>query len=319
MASGNRLVAACALALLSAPGTWFRTTLDGGLPQDIDFVAVQPAGVTEAAGWQVAGVWEYRSEGQKFGGFSALLPLGAGGLRAFSDRGYRITLTTPDQPEPSQGMNRQQVSRGREYDLTDAEAATRDPASGAYWVAYEQVHAIQRSTIASHPDAVRDLEDIVDWPSNAGIEAMVRLADGRFVILPEGGKRGLMFRRDPVEGDAPEAFRFVSPAAGYKATDLAQLPDGRLMVLMRRVVMPSRSAWPPFSTLLALGPPPQPGGTFAPQITLRLDSAIPRENYEGLAVREGADGRVEVWLIADDNFSAFQRTLLAKLLFNPQA
>jgi hypothetical protein len=318
MASGKRLLAACALALLSAPGTWLRTTLDSGLPQDIVVASVQAAGPTAAPQWQVAGVWEYSSEGQRFGGFSALLTLGPGRLRAFSDRGYRITLTTPDQPEPSQGMNRQQVNPGREYDLIDAEAATRDPDGGAYWVAYEHFHAIQRSTIASHPDGVRDLEAIVDWPSNAGIEAMARLADGRFVILPEGGTQGLIFRHDPVEGGAPETFRFASPAPGYKATDLAQLPDGRLLVLMRRLVMPSRSVWPPFSTLIAIGTAPQPGATFAPQITLRLDSAIPRENYEGLAVREGADGRVDVWLIADDNFSAFQRTLLAKLWFDPR-
>lgn len=314
----RRLFAALAVALLCAPGTWVRSEVDTALPRDISFEQVQRQGPSGQPAWQVAGVWQYHGAGLRFGGFSALLALGPGKLRAISDRGYRITLTEPDGPAPTASMNRQLVQRGRGYDLTDAEAATRDPASGAYWVAYEQVHVIQRSTIASYPDGVRDLRAIVDWPDNAGIEAMARLADGRFVILPEDAAKGLMFRRDPVENGAPGTFRFANPAPGYAVTDMTQLPDGRLLVLMRRLVRPSPEAWPPFSTLLAIGAPPAKGGTFAPTTTLRLDSALPRENWEGLAVRPRADGRIDVWLISDDNFSVIQRTLLAKLVFDPR-
>lgn len=317
MARRKRLFAALAVALLCAPGTWLRSDIVATLPSDFAVQQAQDAGPTAQAGWQVAGVWQYRGEGLRFGGFSALLALGPGKLRAFSDRGYRITLTEPDGPAPTQSMNRQMVERGRGYDLTDAESATRDPATGTYWVGYEQVHAIQRNTIASYPDRVRDLGEIVDWPSNGGIEAMARLTDGRFVVIPECCARGLIFRGDPVAGGAPAFFRFVTPAPGYVPTDLAQLPDGRLLVLMRNLVWPSRSAWPPFSTLLAIGDAPVKGGTFAPKTTLRLDPAIPRENYEGLALRPRADGRIDVWLISDDNQSVLQRTLLVKLIFDP--
>jgi len=45
---------------------------------------------------------------------------------------------------------------------------------------------------------------------------------------------------------------------------------------------------------------------------------IPRENYEGLALRPRGDGRVDVWVMSDDNFSIIQRSLLAKLVFDPQ-
>jgi len=319
MARSKRLLAACGVALLCAPGTWLRSEVVAALPTDIAVERIQPAGPTGQPAWQVAGVWHYEAESLRFGGFSALLALGPGKLRAFSDRGYRITLTEPDGPAPTQSMNRQLVERGREYDLTDAESATRDPDSGTYWIGYEQVHAIQRSTIASSPDGVRDLGAVVDWADNSGIEAMARLADGRFVILPEGGDGGLIFRRDPVESGAPAPFRFVTPAPGYVATDMTELPDGRLLLLMRRLAFPSRSAWPPFSTLLAIGAAPVKGGTFAPETTLRLDAVLPRENYEGLAVRPRPDGRVDVWLISDDNFSVIQRTLLARLVFDPRA
>jgi len=321
MTCARRLLAACAVALACAPGTWLRSQVAATLPQDIAVAQIQPAGPAPAPGWRVAGVWAYASESPRFGGFSALLALGPDSLRAFSDRGLSLALVAPDQPgpHPRPQLHRQRVERGWEHELKDSEAATRDPATGRYWIGYEQVHAIQRNTAADHPDGLRDLRPLVDWPKNSGIEAMARLADGRFVILPEGAHAGLVFAADPVAGGKPRRFAFRNPAPGYEAADLAALPDGRLMVLMRRVVWPSREAWPPFSCLLAIGPPPQAGGRFAPRIALVLDGLIPRENYEGLALRPRADGRIEIWLISDDNFSIFQRTLVAQLLFDPQA
>lgn len=316
MADTRRVIAALAVGLLCAPGTWLRSPVDAAPPQDVA-VSQIAAGIADAApGWDVAGVWHYHAEGLRFGGFSALLALGEGRLRAFSDRGFRLTFAEPGSPEPRGRMNRQLATPGLENDLVDIESATRDPATGRYWIGYEQVHAIERYTIASLVDGVRLLDE-VDWPSNGGIEAMARLSDGRFVIVPEQRATGLIFARDPVEGGKPATFAVRSPAKGYVATDMTQLPDGRLIVLMRKVEWPSSEAWPPFSTLLAIGEAPVAGGTFAPRIALRLDNVIPRENYEGLAVRPRDDGRVDVWVMSDDNFSIFQRTLLAKLVFEP--
>ncbi|OBV10831.1 esterase-like activity of phytase family protein [Erythrobacter dokdonensis] len=317
MGRTRRLIAACALALLCAPGTWLRSEVVMTVPRDITVTQVQGAGSAAVPGWTVAGVWHYDSAGGRFGGFSAMLALGPGMLRAFTDRSFRITLTEPDQSGPRPYMNRQFVEPGWDFDLVDSESATRDPGNGNYWIGYEQTHAIQRNTIASSPDGVRDLRKLVDWPDNSGIEAMVRLADGRFVILPEGRREGLIFPEDPVDGGTPARFAVRSPAEGYVATDAAQLPDGRLMVLMRDVISPRPGAWPPFSCLLAIGLPPASGEIFAPQVALRLDGVIPRENYEGLALRPRDDGRIDVWVISDDNFSIFQRTLLAKLVFDP--
>jgi len=144
---------------------------------------------------------------------------------------------------------------------------------------------------------------------------MVRLADGRFVVLPEGEDHGLVYPRDPVSSAAPRRFAFKAPRDGYAAVDAAQLPDGRLLILMRAL----RWGVPSFASLIAIGPPPPANGAqaFAPEITLDLAGAVPFENYEGLAVRALEDGRVAVWLIADDNFSILQRTLLARLILDP--
>ena len=132
MGRTRRLIAACAVALLCAPGTWLRSEVVMTVPRDITVSQVQGAVPAAAPGWTVEGVWHYDSAGGRFGGFSAMLALGPGMLRAFTDRSFRMTLTEPDQPGPAPYMNRQFVERGWDFDLTDSESATRDPDTGNY-------------------------------------------------------------------------------------------------------------------------------------------------------------------------------------------
>lgn len=314
MRGKRRLIAALAVAVLCAPGTWLRTTLSDKPPQHIAVTQVQGAGPTASPDWHVAGVWHYKAKGLLFGGYSALLPLKGGRLRAFSDRASRISLTEPGRVGPAPSIARQLVAPEDANRLWDIESATRDRKSTTYWLGYENLHTIHRFSGSNRLLGKRDLSREVDWSDNSGAEAMVRLADGRFLILPEGNREGVMFPFDPVEGAPIQRFAFRNPAPGYSVTDVVQLPDGRLLVLMRDVAF----AYPAFTCLLAIGPVPRPGGEFAPQQVLNLDSAIPRENYEGLAVRPRADGRVDVWVISDDNLSLMQRTLLVKLVFDPR-
>jgi Esterase-like activity of phytase len=315
----RRFFAALAVALLCAPGTFLRTEVPTARPREIAPVKVQGAGPTPTPGWEVAGVWQYDADSLLFGGFSALLALGDHQLRAFSDRGARFTLTEPDRPAPEPDgrpvLVRQLVVPAYAHDLWDIESATRDPVSARYWLAYENHHAIYRFTVASAPDGIRDLENKVDWTANSGAEAMVRLSDGRFVVLPEGEDYGLIFPGDPVKGAKPARFAFRNPAPGFAATDVAELPDGRLLMVMRDLAW----GYPIFTSRLVIGAAPRAGGVFAPETALQLDPTIPRENYEGIAVRPRSDGRIDVWLISDDNKSAMQRTLLAKLVFDPDA
>ena len=70
---------------------------------------------------------------------------------------------------------------------------------------------------------------------------------------------------------------------------------------------------------MARVPEPDEPQIMEAMIALDLATVVPRENYEGLALRERADGAVDVWLISDDNMSVMQRTLLAKLRFDPSA
>lgn len=313
----RRAIAALGVALMCAPGTFVRTQLPEGMPRDIAMERIAGPSATGDPEWQVEGVWRYRADHLYFGGFSGLLALDEERFVAFSDRGSRFTFAAPDADASPGGFAvvLQPIAERLIDDLWDIESATRDPASGAYWLGFENHHTLHRYTAGHQPDGARVIEDEVDWPANGGAEAILRLADGRFMVLPEGGEEGLLYPSDPVAGAGPAPFAFRRPAASYAATDLAQLPDGRLLLLMRNTVF----AMPPFDTLLAIGPEPRAGEIWAPRIALRLDPVIPSENYEGLATREMQDGRVAVWIISDDNLSVMQRTLLAKLVFDPAA
>lgn len=322
----KRVLAALGIALLCAPGTWLRTEVATDLPRKIALTPIAPAAPLDEAGWDLGGIWHYSTEPDRyFGGFSALVALEKARLWAFSDRGVRFVFYPPDHREEtaeSRQLARQQVvERAMRGKLWDIESATHDPATGTYWLGYESTHAIQRFSVGNVFEERRDLAPLVDWTNNSGAEAMVRLSDGRFLVLGEGQDEALIFPADPAQGGTPQTVPFVTPAESYAVTDITQLPDGRLLLLMRNVAW----GYPPFESLIAIAPPPEKGSTAAwsPKVALRFDGIIPNENYEGIAVRAPGDGsadsRVEVWVISDDNFSVMQRTLLVKLLFDPDA
>lgn len=317
MRGRGRVIAALAVALMCAPGTWLRSETPQAPAGDLAATQIAGPRATGTEGWALAGVWHLTSADPQFGGFSALLDLGETGFAAFSDRGWRLDFAAPGAPPRPPRLTRLFPDQSLHHRFFDIEAAVRDPASDTLWLASENTHAIHRSRADGTADGRQVFKGMVDWKRNSGIEAMVRLADGRFILLPEGERQGLIFASDPVEGGKPARFRITVPEPGYEITDAAVLPDGRLLVVLRKLLSPLSDGWPPFASVLAIGAVPEPGGAFAPKIALRLAGVVPRENYEGLALAPLPDGAVAVWLIADDNVSVFQRTLLARFVFTP--
>lgn len=305
------------MALL--PPIWLPTEVRDSLDVPITVRQVQgPQGPVQN-GWQLRGVWEYDADSLMFGGYSALLALYGDQLRAFSDRGTRLTFIAPDvEHGPEQKapvMARQLVEATHALDLWDIESATRDPITDQYWLGFENTHAVHRYSVASEPDGVRLIGSDVNWSANSGAEAMARLRDGRFLIIPEGGKEGLIYSADPVSGVEAQTFEYRTPISGFGITDAVQLPDGRLLILLRNVV------WgiPPFEARLAIAEIPGADAeqVLEPRIVLNLTQLAPPENYEGLAVRARGDGTIDLWIVSDDNLSVMQRTLLVKLRFDP--
>lgn len=322
-------VARRAIALLVtlglAPGLFVRSAL--APPDHSQRVEVEAIERTLAPGqlgpFDLAGAWSLTSPNSDFGGYSALAVTDATHLLAVSDLGYFLALPIPgvDGPAkigPAVG-DTSVLKRGRDIEAIAYEAASRQ-----LWLSLEGLNTIERVQYPSFKrEALARPPAISNWPSNTGPEAIARLADGRFIILSESFAKGgtnilhpaVLFEGDPAEGAGAKAFSFAG-ASGFRPTDMAQLPDGRVLVLMRRLLWP----FPPrFSGRIMIADPREirEGEDWHATELARLEPPLPTDNYEGLAIVPGKDGAVTVWLISDNNQALTQRTLLLKLHLDP--
>lgn len=268
------------------------------------------------------GAWELRSRNEDFGGISALTALADGRFIGVGDAGtligFGLTLDErTDRPfiaplPDSQGPN-------KNYKDRDSEGITHDPMSGQFWISFEANHAIRRySSGFARTTGILRLGPMQDWPDNKGAESLIRLRDGRFIIIAEtldgDTHPALLFSGDPVEpGSTVSTFRY-RPPAGYRVTDGVQLPDGRLAILNRRVSFPQG-----FAAKIALVDPAavKSGTTASGTVIASLAPPYLVDNMEGIAITQKA-GATYIWLISDNNFSVFQRTILMKFLLSPK-
>ena len=103
---------------------------------------------------------------------------------------------------------------------------------------------------------------------------------------------------------------------------MTQVPSGEVMVLLRRIEwgLPPRFV----NAIVRLDPAGlEPGTVWRPEEMLSLPRGMPNDNFEGIAATGPADGKAGgesiLWLISDDNFSAFQRSLLVRIVYSGPA
>ena len=313
------LIAGVMLAL--TPGTCVRTSI--GKRSDPAVVTISPRPERSGVSGELAltGVWELTSPHGWFGGFSALVAGRGQALVAGTDRGFLLDIDLASgRPRAVPGSFRFAGTRtnGRK-EVIDLESLARDPASGTLWGGFETRNIVVRYA----PDGARGFRAppaMAGWSENSGPEAMVRLADGRFLVIGEGSVRGspdqheaLLFAGDPVEGGAPLAFRFAAPAA-FDPVDATQLPDGRVLILLRRVAYTLPAAT--FDTAIAIADPAgiRAGQPWRARVIQRMAGGIFADNFEGIAFVPSPEdpARGAVWVITDDNLSVFQRSLLIR-------
>lgn len=252
-----------------------------------------------------------------FGGFSSLATDGERfTLLNDGGQGIRFTLDAAGQLHaPSVFTLPDGPGSGWEKSDRDSESMAVDPATGKIWVAFETSNQIwryarrfARAEALSAPRAMRS------WPENRGAEAMMRLRDGRFVLIDESenwpgkpGVGGIVFAGDPVR-DPQRGFRFsyVAPA-GFRPTDIAELPDGRWIAVNRRF-----AASTGFIACITIIDPRslKPDGIVQGQEIARFAPPAQHDNFEGIAVvRSGSETRL--WIISDDNqMRPWQQSLL---------
>jgi hypothetical protein len=262
------------------------------------------------------GAWRLTSNDPRFGGLSSLHVEGNEAM-AFSDSGWLARFPLP------RGAG---TVRGEVRVLADGPAAAsrkslRDIESLAVmgdqvWLGFERRNAIWRYDRRSwRAESGAQPPPMRRWPANRGAEAMVRLPGGRFLVFAEGDGSGgpaLLFAGDPaVEGTPAFEMRF-QPPEGYRTTDAAMLPDGRILVLNRRFrVLEGVSA-----KLTILQGRLAPGAVLHAREVADFHRPVTVDNMEGLSVTQEG-GRTIVWLTSDDNYSPLQRTLLMKFALEP--
>jgi hypothetical protein len=314
------LLALVAIGL--APGTFVRT--DVGLrstPAKSITVTPVDLGPAPPGLLTLSGSWHLTSDHAFFGGLSALVARGPGGLIAGSDRGFLLGIDlVRGEPRPVPASF-QFISRriGMRNEVVDLEALARNPADGTLWAAYEFYNQIERfapngTRVARAPAA------LAQWSENSGPEAMERLSDGRFLILSESpesradlDRPALLFPGDPVASTAdPMEFRFDCNRA-FSPVDITEVPGGRVLILLRRV---EYRLPPVFDAAIMIADPAtiQPGKRWRGEIVQYLGGPGLGENYEGIAYvpDEGDPSKGTVWVVSDDNFSVFQKTLLLR-------
>jgi hypothetical protein len=121
-----------------------------------------------------------------------------------------------------------------------------------------------------------------------------------------------LFDGDPaVPGTRATQFRY-RPPAGYRVTDSAFLPDGRLLVLNRRFTL--LGAFRVVLTIVRLPERVTEGMMVTGEEIARFEPPVVTDNYEALSVTR-EEGRTILWIASDDNYFSLQRTLLLRFAF----
>ncbi|MGB7407618.1 MAG: esterase-like activity of phytase family protein [Pontixanthobacter sp.] len=319
-----RLFALTMLAILIAPGTWVRSSpkadndspLVSFTPLPVDTIDTGEAVLTHA--------WHLRSANSLASGYSALIMRDNHSFLAGSDRGALTMFRRPEAGRHTQAAqftifpNRQ----GAQKFAADLEALTHDAETGRIWAAFERVNTIERVDATFRNHKISKPAAMKSWTRNSGPESMVRLDDGRFLVISEGAvpdRDGVfpvvLFAGDPT-GNAPSTTHRFAPPSGHRPVDAAQLPDGRIAILTRElhIALPIR-----FSSAIVVADPSEltGGSVWRGKVIASITDPAITDNYEGLAIQRSNDGVIDLWLISDDNNSVFQRNLLLKLQWQP--
>ena len=269
--------------------------------------------------------YELTSGDRRFGGLSSLV-ISADGrdLVALSDRGYWVSMKLEHDGEKLTGVGAATIGvLGSQYPggLTkmdaDSESLAQDK-DGSYLVGFEERHRIWRyppDPSRPGPEALSGRPVDVPMPyllqrakDNESLESLTVLPDGEIFTALESPIPGEKENHAWLVGtDGQAKDLFYDAKDGYSPTDFAVLPDGDVMVV-ERYFKPLFDIRARFRILKRSDI--EPGAHLNGALIAGLKAPLTVDNMEGLAVRQANDGSTLIYVVSDDNYSAFQRTLL---------
>ncbi len=305
---------------------------DSGLVLDVRPVALDPEDPSRQSvgALRFRGALWVRSDDLRFGGLSDVRVSAGGRLVAISDCGYGFTarlrydeegsLAGLDEPHLFSllGLGGRPLGRGD----VDAEALVADGAS--YVASFEGRHHLWRypadPPLEGAPVPVPAPLDLATCGSNQGVEAAIRLDDGRYLLISEGPGPARSAPAWIGSGDRwttlvwPLFVADDSPGP-FHPTGAAVLPGGDVLVVERR--------YPPLAARLRrVSAEALLRGELTGTEVARFAPPVNVDNFEAVDVFRGPRGETHVLLVSDDNDcvkrgsvrTGLQRTLM--LLFD---
>lgn len=267
-----------------------------------------------------AGGVELTSDHADFGGLSGLSVAADGqSFTAVSDRGLWFTgrVTRNAQGELTGVADTALFPiRDRDGDAVairtqthDAESLARD--GDTLIVGFERRHRLWRYDArhleTAKAEALPTPPGLIGARINGGIEALAVLGPGRYLAVaeeletPDGNLRGWLF----AEGAWQELAYEQQP--GWKPTDFTLLPGGDVLATERRF---SRLGGFTAQLRRIPGAAIAAGALLQGKVIAEFAAPVLTDNFEGLASFRGADGRIYLLVVSDNNFTPLQRSVL---------
>lgn len=275
---------------------------------------------------------ELKSKDPDFGGLSGLVidPDGKSFI-AITDRSHWVTGSFILQGEAITGITQARIApmlapngrRLRESRYYDTEGLARQ--GRHVLVSVERNHAILRyewegQGFASRPSVVPTPPSLASLDKNSGIEAVGVLPPqstlaGTIIAIaeqaPQQTDQQNLAKDIPgyLIGGRTTGFLRIKMRDEFAITDLSFLPNGDMLILERRFALLTGIAMRIRRIALASI---TPNALLDGEILIEADGRYALDNMEGMAMHQDAQGRTVLTLISDDNFSAFQRSLILR-------
>jgi hypothetical protein len=260
---------------------------------------------------------------EDFGGFSGLVFLSNDHIVAVTDKGLRLDARLkmdinmkPLALEQSvfSPLYDETLQKPLLKDYADAESLTI--LNDSIVVGFERRDALRLYKHAQKTSQTLPLPDFFASQtnnSNKGLEALATLTKGRYA------GRLLLISEESLDrfGNIVASIGYGKRAKpltllrrqGYSATGADTLPNGDVIILERRFAF-SEGIYMRLRRIPA--EKIYPGAVMDGPVLYEANMRHVIDNMEAVSITEGADGKVFLTLLSDDNFSFFQRTLLLR-------